>query len=88
MMKPRRLLLNMKIKTHKESSGQRPCLSLCPGAANDQTKASHREWYREKQTGYACPGASLEPIQKQTAQHVQIHSLHASFSKIYYMFNL
>jgi len=58
----------MKIKTHKDSSGQCPCLSLFPRAASDQMIASHREWYKEKQTGHACPGASLELTQKWTAQ--------------------
>ena len=43
MVKPRRRLFHMKIETCKENSGQPPCLSLCPGAANDQTKASRRE---------------------------------------------
>jgi len=58
----------MEIKTHKESSGQRPWLSLFPKAANDQTIASYRERYREKQTGHDCPGASLEATRKRTAQ--------------------
>jgi len=58
----------MKIKTHKESSGQRSCLSTFPRAANDQTIASHRERYGEKQTGHACPGTSPEQIRKRTAQ--------------------
>ena len=66
--KPRRRVLNIKIKIHKESSGQRPCLSRFPRAANDQTIASHRERDREKQTGHACQGTSLEPIRKRTAQ--------------------
>jgi len=51
----------MKIKIHKESSGQCPCLSPFPTAANDQTIASHRERYREKQTGHTWsrPGSGL-----------------------------
>ena len=33
----------MKTKTYEENTGRRPCLSLFPGAANDQTKASRME---------------------------------------------
>jgi len=40
----------MDIKAHKESSGQHPRLSPFPIVANDQTIASHREWYRKKKT--------------------------------------
>jgi len=58
----------MKIETRKENSGQHPCLSPFARAANDKTVASHRERYREKQIGHACPGASLEPMWKRMAQ--------------------
>jgi len=46
----------MKIKTHKESSGQQPCLSAFPRAANYQTITWHRERYGGKKNRSCLPG--------------------------------
>jgi len=43
MMESGRRLFNTQTNTYEENTGQRPCLSLFPWAANDQTKASRME---------------------------------------------
>jgi len=55
MMESGRRLFNTQTNTHEENTGQRPCLSLFPGAANDQTKASRMERKGGKQTGFFLP---------------------------------
>jgi len=45
----------MKTKTYEENTGRHPCLSLFPGAANDQTKALRVERKGGKTTGFRLP---------------------------------